>query len=93
MKTKAEQQIDAGGRQRRLEEAALLARRVEGDRLVLGDAVLVAALDGSRPFTGGERAALQASPLTRRRLRHLALARRACWRRAPPCACVTAPAR
>jgi len=77
MKTKAEQQIDASGRQRRLEQAALLARRVEGDRLVLGDAVLAAALDGSRPLTAGERAALQASPLTLRRLRQLALERRA----------------
>jgi hypothetical protein len=77
MKTKAEQQIDASGRQRRLEQAALLARRIEGDRLVLGDAVLAAALDGSRPLTAGERAALQASPLTLRRLRQLALERRA----------------
>jgi hypothetical protein len=77
MKTKAEQQIDASGRQRRLEQAALLARRVEGDRLVLGDAVLAAALDGSRPLTAGERAALQASPLTLRRLRQLALEHRA----------------
>ncbi|WP_036166371.1 hypothetical protein [Massilia sp. 9096] len=62
---------------RRLQEAALLARRVEGDRLMLADAVLAGALDGSRPLTSGERAALQASPLTQRRLRHLALARRA----------------
>jgi len=62
---------------RRLQEAALLARRVEGDRLLLADAVLAAALDGSRPLTRNERAALQASPLTQRRLRHLALARRA----------------
>jgi hypothetical protein len=62
---------------RRLREAALLAQRVDGDRLMLGDAVLAAALDGSRPLTGGERAALQASPLTQRRLRHLALERRA----------------
>lgn len=77
MKTKAEPQIDASRQQRRLEEAALLARRVEGDRLVLGDAVLAAALDGSRPLTAGERVALQASPLTLRRLRQLALERRA----------------
>jgi hypothetical protein len=77
MNTKAEQQIDAGRRQRRLEEAALLARRVEGDRLVLGDTVLAAALDGTRPLSPGERAALQASPLTLRRLRQLALERRA----------------
>ncbi|MEN3276403.1 MAG: hypothetical protein V7631_2193 [Massilia sp.] len=62
---------------RRLRERLLLAPRVEGDRLVLADAVLLAALDGSRPLTGGERAALQASPLTTRRLRTLALERRA----------------
>ncbi|MCS0614822.1 hypothetical protein NX783_18955 [Massilia kyonggiensis] len=62
---------------RRLQEALLLARRKDGDRLMLDDATLAAALDGSRPLTSGERAALQASPLTARRLRHLALARRA----------------
>lgn len=66
---------------RRLEESLLLGRRVEGDRLMLDDATLAAALDGSRPLTQGERAALQASPLTARRLRHLALERRA--RQAP----------
>ncbi|MEW6373821.1 MAG: hypothetical protein AB1584_23140 [Pseudomonadota bacterium] len=63
--------------ERKLQERLVLGRRVEGDRLVLGDAVLLAALDGSRPLTAGERAALQASPLTTRRLRTLALARRA----------------
>ena len=63
--------------ERRLEERLLLGRRVEGDRLVLADATLLGALDGSRPLTTGERAALQASPLTARRLRHLALKRRA----------------
>jgi hypothetical protein len=62
---------------RRLEERLLLGRRVEGDRLVLADATLLGALDGSRPLTAGERAALQASPLTARRLRQLALERRA----------------
>lgn len=62
---------------RKLRERLLLAPRVEGDRLLLADAVLLAALDGSRPLTGGERAALQASPLTARRLRTLALERRA----------------
>jgi hypothetical protein len=62
---------------RRLEQGLLLGRRAEGDRLVLDDATLAAALDGSRPLTNGERAALQASPLTTRRLRHLALERRA----------------
>ena len=63
--------------ERRLQEKLLLGRRVEGDRLVLADSVLRAALDGSRPLTAGERAALQASPLTTRRLRALALERRA----------------
>jgi len=61
---------------RKLRERLLLAPRVEGDRLMLDDAVLLAALDGSRALSGGERAALQASPLTTRRLRTLALARR-----------------
>jgi hypothetical protein len=55
----------------------LQGRRSDGDRLVLDDTTLAAALDGSRPLTAGERAALQASPLTARRLRHLALERRA----------------
>jgi hypothetical protein len=77
MKTDGEQDRDAQHQARRLVEAALLARRVDGDRLVLGDAVLAAALDGSRPLSAGERAALQASPLTLRRLRQLALERRA----------------
>jgi hypothetical protein len=62
---------------RKLQERLLDGRRAEGDRLMLGDAVLLAALDGSRPLTSGERAALQASPLTLRRLRQLALERRA----------------
>ena len=60
---------------RKLQAKLLLGRRVEGDRLVLADDVLLAALDGSRPLTAGERAALQDSPLTTRRLRTLALAR------------------
>ena len=58
---------------RRLQEARLVQARTAGDRLMLDDATLAAALDGSRPLTAGERAALQASPLTVRRLRHLAL--------------------
>lgn len=61
---------------RKLQGSLLMRRRVEGDRLLLADAVLLAALDGSRPLTAGERAALEASPLTARRLRTLALARR-----------------
>jgi hypothetical protein len=66
-----------GDTERRLQERLLLGRRVAGDRLVLLDATLLAALDGSRPLTAGERAALQASPLTLRRLRQLALEQRA----------------
>jgi hypothetical protein len=62
---------------RKLQERLLIAPRAEDDRLMLGDAVLFAALDGSRPLTAGERVALQASPLTLRRLRQLALERRA----------------
>jgi len=67
---------------RKLQAQLLGGRRVEGDRLVLDDAVLLAALEGSRPLTAGERAALQASPLTARRLRTLADAR---WAQAAPC--------
>jgi hypothetical protein len=63
--------------ERKLRERLLLARRVEGDRLLLADAVLSAALDGSRALTANERAALEASPLTVRRLRQLAMERRA----------------
>jgi hypothetical protein len=62
---------------RKLQGSALLVRRVDDDRLMLADAVLLQALDGSRPLTHGERAALQDSPLTLRRMRHLADARRA----------------
>ncbi len=62
--------------ERRLQERLLLGRRVDGDRLVLADATLLGALDGSRPLTAGERTALQASPLTARRLRQLAIERR-----------------
>lgn len=62
---------------RKLRAQLVLAPRVEGDRLMLGDEVLRAALDGSRPLSAGERAALQGSPLTTRRLRVLALASRA----------------
>lgn len=62
---------------RKLHEALLLARRVEGDRLMLADDVINAALDGRRHLTEGERMALEASPLTMRRLRVLADSRRA----------------
>lgn len=61
---------------RRLQERALLsARPPEDDRLLLADATLLAALDGSRVLTPNERAALATSPLTLRRFRHLALQR------------------
>ena len=56
--------------------STLLLRHAEGDRLMLADAVLIAALDGNRPLTAGERAALAQSPLTLRRFRHLASQRK-----------------
>ncbi len=62
--------------ERKLQEKMMLLRRVEGDRLLLADEVMSAALDGSRHLSAGERDALQASPLTLRRFRTLALARR-----------------
>lgn len=62
---------------RRLRERLLAGRRKEGDRLVLADDTLRAALDGSRPLTANERMALETSPLTVRRLRQLAIERRA----------------
>jgi hypothetical protein len=77
MSIKTRKQDADGLLARRMREALLLGRRVEGDRLVLDDATLLAALDGSRPLSPGECAALQDSPLTARRLRHLALERRA----------------
>jgi hypothetical protein len=61
----------------KLREQMLLARRVEGDRLMLADATIIAALDGSRPLTPNERAALEQSPLTMRRLRRLSVERNA----------------
>lgn len=63
---------------RKLQERLLLAREVPDDRLVLDDSVLLAALSGSRVLDAAQLAALQASPLTLKRFRHLALeARRA----------------
>jgi hypothetical protein len=62
---------------RRLQEQLLAGRRVVGDRLLLADAVMQAALDGSRPLTANERVALEGSPLTLRRFRQLAIERRA----------------
>lgn len=61
----------------RLRERALLARAVAGDHLVLADATLLAALDGTRALTPNERQALSASPLTLRRFRQLSLQRHA----------------
>ncbi|WP_332856393.1 hypothetical protein [Duganella sp. S19_KUP01_CR8] len=61
----------------RLRERSLLARAVPGDRLMLADATLLAALDGSRPLTPNERKALSVSPLTLRRFRQLSLERHA----------------
>lgn len=55
----------------------LLARRVEGDRLMLSDATMLEALEGTTPLAAAQRAALEQSPLTLRRFRHLALERRA----------------
>jgi hypothetical protein len=63
------------GLEARLQEQLLLARAVPGDRLMLADATLLQALDGSRALTPAERAALQASPLTLKRFRQLALQR------------------
>lgn len=61
--------------ERKLRGQLLLARRVDGDRLMLADAVINAALDGSRPLTANEREALAQSPLTMRRLRQLSIER------------------
>jgi len=62
---------------RRLQERALLTATAPDDRLMLADATLLAALDGSRVLTPNERVALAASPLTLRRFRHLSWQRRA----------------
>ena len=61
----------------KLQERLLLSRAAPGDRLMLPDAVLLAALAGSRALTPNERRALQGSPLTLRRFRQLSLERRA----------------
>jgi hypothetical protein len=74
---------DGNGVDARLRERLLLAsasgsraQSIAGDRLMLADTTLLAALDGSRALTPNERRALQQSPLTLRRLRHLARDRR-----------------
>ena len=56
---------------RKLRENLLLGSRKEGDHLVLSDAILRGALSATRHLTPAEAAALQASPLTLRRLRVL----------------------
>ena len=61
----------------RVRERALLGRAVPGDRLMLADATLLAALEGKRALTPNERQALSASPLTLRRFRQLSLERHA----------------
>jgi hypothetical protein len=61
---------------RALLSALLLGRPVPNDQQRLSDAVMNAALEGSHVLTGEERRALQGSPLTLRRFRHLSLARR-----------------
>lgn len=66
----------------RLRERVLLSRPAPGDRLMLADATLLAALDGTRPLTPSERQALSASPLTLRRFRQLSLERHAAVRHA-----------
>ncbi len=73
----AQDEQDAKALDARLRERALLARAVPDDRLMLADATLLAALDGSRVLTPNERLALAASPLTLRRFRQLSLDRRA----------------
>jgi hypothetical protein len=67
----------AGDLDARVRERALLTRVVPGDRLMLADATLLAALDGTRALTPNERNALTESPLTLRRFRQLSLERRA----------------
>ncbi len=64
----------------RLREQLLLAPRVPGDHVMLADAVIIAALDGRRALSAGECAALRGSPLTLRRFKTLAQARRAAAR-------------
>jgi hypothetical protein len=79
---------------RRVQERALLtARPPADDRLMLADATMLAALDGSRVLTPNERAALAASPLTLRRFRHLSLLRQGTTEQAAVQPPVQAPSR
>jgi hypothetical protein len=59
----------------RLRDSLIAGARKDGDHLVLADEVLRAALDGTRRLTPNEAQALQASPLTLRRLRQLSAER------------------
>jgi hypothetical protein len=69
-----------------LRERLLLARAVPGDRLMLADVTLLAALNGTRALTPNERQALSSSPLTLRRFRQLSLERYAAAAQAPQAA-------
>lgn len=69
-----------------LRERLLLSRAVPGDRLMLADATLLAALNGTRALTPNERQTLSSSPLTLRRFRQLSLERYAAAALAPQAA-------
>lgn len=62
--------------ERKLQQALLLRSRPGEDQLAVADDALRAALDGSVPLSAAQLAALQASPLTLRRFRELALQRK-----------------
>lgn len=61
----------------KLTQRLLLSRPTDDDRLMLSDAVMLAALLGEKPLGAAQRKALQESPLTLRRFRHLAIEWRA----------------
>jgi hypothetical protein len=69
-----------------LRERLLLSPAVSGDRLMLADTTLLAALNGTRALTPNERQALSSSPLTLRRFRQLSLERYAAAAQAPQAA-------
>jgi hypothetical protein len=69
-----------------LRERLLLSPAVYGDRLMLADTTLLAALNGTRALTPNERQALSSSPLTLRRFRQLSLERYAAAAQAPQAA-------
>jgi hypothetical protein len=86
----ARKEQNAKALEARLRERALLSRVVPHDRLMLADATLLAALDGSRVLTPDERQALTDSPLTLRRFRQLSLERHRATARTTPTATTTA---